>query len=206
MTMNKPIRSARIKRKTSETDISVSLAIDGKGKYAVDTGIGFLDHMLGLLAKHGLFDLNIKAKGDLEVDIHHTNEDAGICLGQAFNTSLGAKKGIRRFACAYVPMDEALVRVVLDISGRPRLDINNYLKKKSTVSGKRIEGYTLNDAKQFLQGFVLHSGINMNIGLLEGEDLHHILEAMFKSLALALKEAVGRDKRISGIPSTKGRL
>ncbi len=207
--MKKQIRRTNIKRKTSETDIAVSLLIDGKGKSDINTGIGFLDHMLVLLAKHGLFDLKIKAKGDLEVDIHHTNEDVGICLGQAFSKALGAKKGIKRFSTAYVPMDEALVRTVLDISGRPRLDIyiyDAYLEKKSAGSRKKTEGYTLNDAKQFLQGFVLNSGINMNIGLLEGEDLHHVLEAMFKSLALALKEAVTRDKRVSGVPSTKGRL
>lgn len=204
--MKNRIRSAKIKRKTSETDISISLSIDGKGKYEIDTGIGFLDHMLGLLAKHGLFDLKIKAKGDLEVDIHHTNEDIGICLGQALSQALGTKKGIRRFGSSLVPMDEALVRIALDISGRPRLDIHNYLKRRPSGPRKRTEGYTLNDAKQFLQAFVLNSGINLNIGLLEGEDLHHILEAMFKSLALALKEATSIDSRISGIPSTKGSL
>jgi imidazoleglycerol-phosphate dehydratase len=147
----KKARKVKVKRKTRETDILVDLNIDGRGKSKIDTGIGFLDHMLDLFAKHGLFDLEIKAKGDLKVDIHHTNEDIGICLGQAFNEALGERKGIRRFGQKTVPMDEALVRVVIDISGRPFI---NTAWSDKMFEAKDVEGYNLEYVRQFFQGLI----------------------------------------------------
>ena len=199
-------RTVKHRRKTSETDISVELNLDGAGKYRIYTGIGFLDHMLTLFSKHGLFDLKIMAKGDLDVDIHHTNEDVGITLGEAFAKTLGAKKGIRRFGSkdVAVPMEEALARVALDISGRPSV----YMR----CAGKPIpptvldrQGYTLNEAKQFLEAFVRSAGVNLHVEY-RGEDLHHVLEAIFKAFGRALGDATRLDSRVKGIPSTKGRL
>lgn len=193
------------KRKTKETDIKVQFNIDGTGRYNISTGIPFLDHMLSLFAKHGLFDLEIKAKGDLDVDIHHTNEDVGICLGEAFKKALKDKKGIKRFGGSEVPMDEALSKVILDISGRSSL----YLDKKIVEVSKTTEreGYTLRDAEEFLKGFVNNAGINLHIQYLKGDDLHHILEATFKALGKALDVATQIDPRMKkSIPSTKGRL
>jgi imidazoleglycerol-phosphate dehydratase len=192
-----------IKRKTAETDISLTLNIDGKGASDVNTGIGFLNHMLSLLAKHGLFDLKIRAKGDLDVDTHHTNEDVGICLGEAVNKALGDRKGIRRFSQSYVPMEDDLVRVVVDISGRPKLRIES--RRPYSLRSEDVT-YSLEDAKQFLQAFVNRSKITLHISLLNATDLHHSLEALFKALARALDEATQIDKRIKGIPTTKGRL
>ncbi len=200
-------RKAKIKRKTTETDIQISLNIDGKGKSKIDTGIGFLDHMLELFAKHGLFDLEIKAKGDLKVDLHHTNEDIGICLGQAFTKALGGKKGIRRFGERTIPMDEALahVRVVADISGRPYF---NQIKCEKVYEEKNVQGgYNLEYARQFFQGLVNNFPITLHITVLEpGRDAHHLLEAIFKAAGRALDEATQIDPRIKGVPSTKGRL
>jgi imidazoleglycerol-phosphate dehydratase len=195
-------RKAAVKRKTSETDIQIELAVDGKGLSKVDTQIPFLDHMLTLLAKHGLFDLKLKARGDLEVDIHHTNEDIGIALGQALGKALGDKKGIRRYGSFAVPMDEALVRVTLDISGRPSL----YVTKAKGVRLSRQPKYAFDDAVDFLRSFCQHAGINMHIGVLAGEDTHHIIEGMFKGIAKTLDMATSLDSRVRGIPSTKGRL
>ncbi len=195
-------RKAAVKRKTSETDIQIKLTIDGKGSSKIDTQIPFLDHMLTLLAKHGLFDLKLKARGDLEVDIHHTNEDIGIALGQALAKALGNKKGIRRYGSFAVPMDEALVRVTLDISGRPSL----FVTKAKDVRLSRQPQYTFDDAVDFLRSFCQHAGINMHIGVLAGEDTHHIIEAMFKGIAKTLDMAVCLDPRVRGIPSTKGNL
>lgn len=197
------VRKAMVNRRTAETDISVSINIDGKGTSDVKTGIGFLDHMLTLLSKHGLFDLKIKAKGDLNVDIHHTNEDVGICLGEAINKALEKRKGIKRFSQSYVPMEEDLVRVVVDISGRPNLRIDT--PKEYHLETKNIT-YTLKDAKQFLKAFVTHSKMTLHISLLNATDMHHTLEALFKALARALDEATQIDKRVKGIPTTKGRL
>lgn len=199
-------RGAEVKRITKETEIKLRLELDGTGQHEIETGVPFLDHMLSLFAKHGLFNLKIEAKGDLEVDIHHTNEDVGICLGEAIKKALGDKKGIKRFGFAYVPMDEALARVVLDISGRPSL---HFIPPGSGVVSSYLneeEGYSLNDAKQFLQAFVLNSGTNMNIQVLSGQDPHHVLEAIFKALGKALDEATRLDERIKDIPSTKGTL
>ncbi len=195
-------RAASLKRKTSETAIQIKLTVDGAGRSDIDTMIPFLDHMLTLLAKHGLWDLEVKARGDLQVDIHHTNEDLGITLGQALTKALGDKKGIRRYGSFAVPMDEALIRVTLDISGRPSLHV---IKEKG-VRFSRQPKYTFDDALDFLRAFCQHAGINMHLGVLAGEDTHHIIEGMFKGLAKALDMATSLDPRVRGVPSTKGRL
>ena len=198
-------RIAKGARKTTETQIKWELNLDGQGQGKVKTGIPFLDHMLTLFAKHGLFDLKMEAKGDLEVDIHHTNEDIGICLGEAVKKALGDKKGIKRFATAFVPMDEALARVVLDISGRPLLKLSQTGGHRFDVDEAK-EGYTLQGAEHFLKSFCNESGINMHVEIQSGEDLHHILEAVFKAFGKALDEATQIDPRVKGVPSTKGRL
>ena len=195
-------RTATVTRNTKETQIRIVLAIDGEGKSHIQTGLPFLNHMLTSLAKHGLFDLTIAAKGDLEVDIHHTNEDVGIVLGQAFSKALGKKEGIRRFGFFSVPMDESLVRSSLDFSGRPSFLV---LKSKG-VKFSRLETYSFHDATEFLRAFAQHAGINLTIEIVNGEDSHHIIEAMFKATAKALDMATQRDIRIKGIPSTKGTL
>ncbi|NQU74620.1 MAG: imidazoleglycerol-phosphate dehydratase HisB [Candidatus Omnitrophica bacterium] len=195
-------RKIKVKRVTRETNISIELNLDGKGKGDIKTGIGFLNHMLELFSKHGLFDLKIRAKGDLNVDLHHTNEDIGICLGTAFKKALGKKVGIRRYGYSFIPMDEALAkaRVVLDISGRSSLFFQSRIKRCPMVE------YGLQDAKGFLKAFTTNSGINMHADVLRGEDTHHAIEALFKATARALKEAVAIDCRTKGVPSTKGRL
>ena len=204
-----PARSVRVKRKTRETEISLCLNLDGKGESEVDTGIGFLDHMLTLLAKHGLFDLKIKARGDLKVDIHHTNEDAGICLGEAFSKALGAKQGIKRFGYACIPMDEALARVALDISGRPSVYftlLDGTIATAVDFIFSKEDEYSFDDMYQFVNAFAKASGINLNIALSHTHNVHHLLEACFKALGRALDEATQLDARVKGIPSTKGRL
>lgn len=202
------MRKAKVRRKTKETDISVELNIDGKGKTNIKTGIGFLTHMLELFAYHGLFDLKlIVKKSDLEVDIHHTNEDAGLCLGEAFKKALGAKKGINRFGSSFVPMDEALakVRVVTDISGRPSLHFKTH--KFAFPRGAKYESYDIQTTKHFFNAFAVTSGINLHIDTLKGEDFHHTLEAVFKAFGRALSEAAKIEPRRRGkTPSTKGRL
>lgn len=196
-------RGAETERVTRETNIKLKLQLDGTGQYKINTGIPFLDHMLSLFARHGLFDLELEAQGDLKVDIHHTNEDVGICLGETLKKALGDKKGIKRFGFAYVPMDEALARVVLDISGRPSLRFN---QAGGYLDAKAEEGYTLTDGEHFLKSFCNESGINMHIDVFRGEDVHHILEAIFKALGKALDEATQIDMRVKDIPSTKGTL
>jgi len=200
-------RKVKIKRKTKETDVVVELTIDGKGSSIIDTGIAFLDHMLVLFAKHGLFDLKIKAKGDLDVDFHHTNEDIGICLGEAFKKALAEKKGIKRFGEKTIPMDEALVnvRVVVDISGRPFF---NNIKSEKPYEEKDVQGgYNLEYTRQFFQAIVNNFPIALHISILEASsDMHHLLEAIFKATAKALDEATRIDPRVKGVPSTKGRL
>ena len=202
-------RKVVYKRKTKETGINISIDLDGEGKSECKTGIGILDHMLTLLVKHSLFNLKVKAKGDLEVDIHHTNEDVGIALGEALSQALKDKRGICRFGWAYVPMEEALSRVVLDISGRPllRLTLLDGTKagEPDVPSGPK-GGWTFKDAEHFLISFTRHSGITLHIEINRDRDLHHLLEAIFKALGLALRQAVKLDKDIKGIPSTKGRL
>ena len=194
------MRKAEIKRKTTETDIKLKLNLDGKGKFKISTGIAFFDHMLKLFTKHGLFDLEIKAKGDLEVDMHHTIEDVGICLGQAVKKALGKKKGIRRFGSSVLPMDETLSGVTIDISGRPLLVF------KVKVKSKKKEVFDVGLTREFLRAFCSNAGITMHVNLPYGQDSHHINEAIFKSLSVALREAVKIEKRRKGIPSTKGRL
>jgi imidazoleglycerol-phosphate dehydratase len=203
-------RTALIKRKTKETQIRGRLTLDGGGKSSISTGIGFLDHMLELFAKHGLFDLQVKAKGDLHIDLHHTNEDLGLALGQAFRQALGEKRGIRRMGSAFVPMDETLarVRVVADVSGRPhfRLDWVPGRKQAEFRRGGRIS-YGIEDAKHFLESFSARSGLTLHVDVLKaGGDAHHLLESVFKALGRALREAVELDSRVKGVPSTKGKL
>lgn len=200
-------RKKKIQRKTRETNITLELTIDGKGDASIKTGIPFLDHMLTLFAKHGLFDLKIKAKGDLEVDMHHTNEDIGICLGQAFKEALGEKKGIRRFGEKTIPMDDVLVnvRAVVDISGRPFF---NNIKSEKPFEEKDVQGgYNLEYARQFFQALVNSFPVTLHISILQASsDTHHLLEAIFKAAAKALDEATQIDPRVKGVPSTKGRL
>lgn len=205
-------RTAGITRKTKETNITVKLAIDGKGRADVKTGIGFLDHMLTLFAKHGFFDLEIAAKGDLDVDIHHTNEDIGITLGSALKKALGDKKGIKRFGDSFVPMDGCLVRVVADISNRPSLHVHYKTKRNienllaNLAAGDSVKYYFVN-MEQFVQAFVMNAGINMHIEILAFDrDLHHLIEAVFKAMGRALDEAAQIDKRAKGVLSTKGKL
>ncbi|MBI5143896.1 MAG: imidazoleglycerol-phosphate dehydratase HisB [Candidatus Omnitrophica bacterium] len=199
------MRSVNIKRKTKETDISGRLVIDGKGDAEVDTGIGFLDHMLTLFTFHGLFDLTLKAKGDLKVDIHHTNEDIAICLGKAFKDALGDCKGIKRFGSKEVPMDLASAKVTVDIGGRYA-----FLWKIPTTPGveqvSRDEGYSLLDGKDFLDTFAKNANVNLHVEIYSGQDMHHVLEAVFKALGIAMDEAAQIDVRRKGVPSTKGMI
>ncbi|MCM8766463.1 MAG: imidazoleglycerol-phosphate dehydratase HisB [Candidatus Omnitrophica bacterium] len=191
-------RKGIFKRKTKETDIEIEINLDGQGSYNIDTPIGFFNHMLELFSKFSSFDLKIKAKGDIEVDTHHIVEDIGICLGSAIKEALKDKKGIKRFGFSSTPMDEVLVNISLDISGRGCLVFN-----VPFIKG-REGSFEIEDAKEFLKSFVNHLGITLHINLVYGENLHHILEAIFKGLAIALKDAV----KIEGkeIPSTKGKI
>jgi len=202
-----------VKRKTKETGIEIKLNIDGHGKSKVRTGLRFLDHMLEILAKHGLFDLEIKCKGDLDIDTHHTNEDVGIALGEAFKKALGSKKGIHRFADFRAPLDEALAgtRVTLDISGRGSFHLHTNKKTKwiddpALRAKNTTMNYTVADVKHFLESFADHAGITLHVDFISGEQPHHVIEATFKSLAKALLWAVSIDKRQKTVPSTKGKL
>jgi len=198
MTMN---RSGNISRKTHETQIEVSIDLDGKGTSKLNTGIGFLDHMLDQIARHGMIDLTVEAKGDLHIDAHHTVEDIGIVMGQAFNKAIGDKKGIKRYGHAYVPLDEALSRVVLDISGRPGLEFNVEFKRAA------IGEFDVDLVHEFFQGFVNHANITMHIDNLKGDNSHHQAETIFKAFGRALRMAIDIDPNLLGItPSTKGSL
>lgn len=201
-------KKSAVKRKTTETDIEAELVLYGQGKYKIKTGIPFLDHMLNLFVKHGLFDLSIKASGDLEVDIHHTNEDVAIALGEVFSYALRNRAGIKRFGEATIPMDEALARVTIDISGRPFLKFNAEKVKAVDLSAAKrgAKEYNLNYAEQFFRAFVVNAGVTMHVDILEGKDLHHILEAVFKAFAKALARAVEKETRSKSVPSTKGRI
>lgn len=201
--MSKKARAAKIKRKTTETDITGDLVIDGQGKAVINTGVGFLDHMLTLFTFHGLFDLTLKAKGDLKVDIHHTNEDVAICLGKAFKEALGDCKGIRRYGSKEVPMDMAAAKVMVDIGGRYFFAWRtpNY---SNTIPAR--ENYSLEDGKDFLDTFAKNAGINLHVDIYSGDDVHHVLEAVFKALGIALDESTQIDIRRKGVPSTKGRI
>jgi imidazoleglycerol-phosphate dehydratase len=201
--MSKGSRNAIIKRKTKETDISGKLAIDGKGKTDIETGIGFLDHMLTLFAFHGLFDLDLKAKGDLKVDTHHTNEDVAICLGKAFKDALGECGGIKRFGSKEVPMDMASAKVTVDVGGRYAF-LWRMPPGASWEEVSREGGYSLADGKDFLDTFAKNANINLHVEVYSGEDVHHVLEAVFKAFGIALDEATQLDPRRKGIPSSKG--
>jgi imidazoleglycerol-phosphate dehydratase len=195
-----PGRTAQIERKTGETDINVTLAIDGSGQSEIATGIPFFDHMLTLFARHSLVDLTVRASGDLDVDFHHTVEDAGISLGKAFARALGEKRGIRRYGWAYLPMDETLTRVVLDFSGRP------YLDYRAPQSVEAIGAFSFQLVEEFLRAFAVNAGINLHVEILYGRDAHHMAESVFKGLAKAIDQACQVDSRVTGVPSTKGVL
>jgi imidazoleglycerol-phosphate dehydratase len=195
------MRKAALKRKTKETDISLDLNLDGRGSYSINTSIPFLDHMLSLMCKHGLFDIKLKAKGDIDIDDHHTVEDIGIVLGKALKQALGDMKGINRYGQASVPMDEALASLSLDISGRPYFVYKVEFPKKS-----KLKDFDPDLIEDFLQAFVSSSSITLHVGVLYGRNIHHIIEAIFKGLGRALREAVSINPKVKGIPSTKGRL
>lgn len=196
------VRSASINRKTTETQISGKLIIDGSGKTDINTGVGFLDHMLTLFAFHGLFDLTLKAKGDLKVDIHHTNEDIAICLGKAFREALGECRGIKRYGSKEIPMDMAAAKARVDIGGRYAF-LWNAPPYADTFGS---EGYTYSDGKDFLDTFAKNANINLHVEVYSGVDRHHVLEAIFKALGIALDEATQIDVRRKGVPSTKGTI
>ena len=194
-------RRASVSRETLETQIAVELCVDGTGQCTLDTGLPFLEHMLDQIARHGQVDLNIKAKGDLHIDAHHTVEDIGITLGQAFSEAIGDKKGIRRYGHAYVPLDEALSRVVIDFSGRPGLQMHVPFTRAS------VGGFDVDLFMEFFQGFVNHAQVTLHIDNLRGVNTHHQIETVFKAFGRALRMAIEEDPRMAGItPSTKGCL
>ncbi len=195
------MRTATVARTTKETDISVTLSLDGTGLAEISTGVGFFDHMLDQIARHALMDMSVAAKGDLHIDDHHTVEDVGIALGQAFRQALGDMKGITRYADVHIPMDETLTRVALDISGRP------FLVFRTQFSATKIGTFDTELVREFFQAFAMNAGITLHVETLYGANNHHIAESCFKGLARALRAAVSQDARQSGrIPSTKGSL
>jgi len=194
-------RSATVKRRTKETNISATVDLDGTGAYDVATGVGFLDHMIEQLARHSLIDITLKAEGDLHIDQHHTTEDSGIVLGQAFAEALGDKAGITRYGACYLPMDETLTRVALDVSGRP------YLVWDVEFTRSKIGEMDTELFREWFQAFAQHAGITLHVENLYGENSHHIAETCYKALARALRQAIAIDPRQSGrVPSTKGQL
>ena len=195
------MRSAEIKRKTAETDVALSLTLDGRGTSAIDSGCGFLDHMLTLFAKHARFDLSVSCKGDTNVDYHHTAEDVAIALGQAFKAALGDKKGIERYADTCLPMDEALILSAADISGR------GVLRFSVAIPAQKVGDFDTELCEEFFQGFVREAGIALHVRSLDGSNAHHVIEGVFKSVARTLRKAVAIDPDFSDdIPSTKGTL
>jgi imidazoleglycerol-phosphate dehydratase len=194
-------RTAQIERNTIETQIKVSINLDGTGKSSFDTGVPFLEHMLDQIARHGLIDIEVVAKGDLQIDAHHTVEDVGITLGQAFAKAVGDKKGLVRYGHAYIPLDEALSRVVVDFSGRPGL-VYGVVFPRSTIGSFDVDLF-----REFFQGFVNHAGITLHIDNLKGTNAHHVAETIFKAMGRALRMAAALDPRMAGMmPSTKGSL
>ena len=193
-------RTATINRSTKETSIKLALGLDGRGEHQVESGVPFFDHMLTQIARHGFFDLQLDAKGDLEIDAHHTVEDVGICLGEAFKKALGDKTGIRRYGRGTMPMHEALAAVILDFSGRPFLVFNVPLPKA------QVGNFELELVEEFFTAFCNHSGANVHVNLAYGDNLHHIVEAVFKAFARALDDATQFDSRIEGVLSSKGSL
>lgn len=195
------MRSAAVTRKTAETEISVSLSIDGAGRAAIETGVGFFDHMLELFARHALFDLDVRCKGDLHVDQHHTVEDVGIALGQALLQAMGDKKGITRYADVHLPMDETLTRVAVDVSGRP------FLVFRTSFSRDKIGEFDTELVREWFQAFAMNAGLTLHVETLYGDNQHHIAESCFKGLARTLRKALAVDPREGDrIPSTKGTL
>lgn len=194
------MRKGEVARKTKETEISVSLDLDGEGRSTISTGVGFFDHMLTHLAKHSLFDVEVQAQGDLEIDGHHTVEDVGICLGQAFLKALGEPVGITRYGRAAVPMDEVLAEAAVDVSGRP------YLVFHGDLPRTKVGEFDAELAREFFQAFAMNSRITLHLNLRYGSNAHHCIEGLFKAFARALREAVAQDPRVKGVPSTKGML
>jgi imidazoleglycerol-phosphate dehydratase len=194
-------RAAEVQRKTTETDVRVRVALDGTGHASVKTGIGFFDHMLEALARHALLDLEVSAAGDLHVDAHHTVEDVGIVLGQALAQALGERRGIRRYGEATVPLDDALARVVVDVSGRPFLAYH-----AEPPTWQKVGDYDVALTPEFFRAVATHGGLTLHVDLLRGQNAHHVVEAVFKAFARALLEATGVDPRVRDVPSTKGLL
>ena len=199
-TETKKARRAEIERKTAETQISIKLNLDGEGTCDIATGIGFLDHMLTLLAKHSFMDLTVKAKGDLEVDSHHTVEDIGIVLGEALREALGDKAGIHRYGNCFIPMDETLAQVCLDFSGRP------FLVFGAEIPKIQLGNYDTEMTEEFFRAVAMHCGLTLHIRVLYGSNVHHIIEAIFKAFARAVAEAAAVDSRVKGVMSSKGVL
>jgi imidazoleglycerol-phosphate dehydratase len=193
-------RTASLRRITRETKINIRINLDGNGSAQINSGMPFLDHMLTLLARHSLIDIFLKAKGDLAVDLHHTAEDIGLCLGTSVNKALGTRKGIKRYGFAYAPMDDALSRAVIDLGGRP------FLVYETANKHRKILDFDLNLIAELLQAFCVQARMNLHLAQLYGREPHHAYESMFKALALALRSAVAFDLREKGVPSSKGRL
>ena len=194
------VRQGLVKRKTGETDISVAVTLDGAGETSVATGVAFFDHMLTLFGVHGFFDLDISAHGDIDVDYHHTVEDVGICLGQALAAALGDKAGIKRYGISYLPMDEALVRVVVDVSNRP------YLHYEAQAPDEKVGSFDTCLAQEFMRAFSQHAGLTLHVDLLHGENSHHIIEAVFKALGRSVNDATTRISGMKKVLSSKGCL
>lgn len=193
-------RIAQLDRKTNETNITIEVNLDGEGIYNIDTGIGFFDHMLSLASKHGIINLNIKAEGDLYIDAHHTVEDVGIALGKCIEKALGDKKGITRYGTSFLPMDETLAMVSMDISGRP------YLVFEAEFSSEKVGEMDTELVEEFFRAVAFNAGITLHTKVLYGKNSHHMIEALFKAFGRALREAVTKDERIKGVMSTKGSL
>lgn len=193
-------RVGSVERKTNETDVKLELRLDGEGKAVIETGVPFMTHMLDLFTKHGHFDMTIDAKGDIDVDDHHTTEDIGICIGQALITALGDKRGIKRYGNAFVPMDEALAQVVVDLSNRPHLEF------RAEFPSQKVGTFDTELVHEFLWKLALEARMNLHVIVHYGHNTHHIIEAIFKALGRALDEATSIDPRVKGIPSTKGML